>query len=71
MVAEVDARLALDDLEQHGGGLLGRRRLERVEVVEGHVLEAVGHRREGRLELRLAGRGDRRERPAVERVLRR
>ena len=62
-----DAALALHRLQQHRAHRGVERGHEGVDVVEGHVTEAVGHGREGLMLLGLAGGGQRGQRAAVER----
>src|SRR5262249_44676018 len=64
-----DAALALHRLDQDAGRLRGRRRLDRRQVVERHLPEAVGQRQPRVLVLLLAGGGGSGERAAVERAL--
>ena len=56
-------------LEEDGGGLAGRRLLDRLDVVERHADEAFEQRRERRAVLLVAGGGDGGHRAAVEGVL--
>ena len=60
------ATLAHDRLQQDGHRLLGNRRPQGFDIVEGHVAEPVRHRRVRRLVLRLAGRRDHGQGPSVE-----
>ena len=67
----VDAALALDRLDHHRAGLVGGRLLDRLKVVERDRVgqEAVRQRAVILLVGRLAGRGQHRQRAAVERVV--
>src|SRR5207244_1753627 len=65
-VGDVDAALALDDLEHNGAGLRSNRLAQRVDVVEGDGPEAGRHRGVRLGEFLLAGRGYGRHRSAVE-----
>ncbi len=56
----------LDEDGGHSGRIAGR--LQRRKIVIGHVVEAVGHGKEGRLLFRLPGGGEGAEGPAVEGV---
>ena len=63
-----DAALALHRLDQDAGGLGSDRALHRLDVAERHLIEAVHHRPEAVDVLRVLGRGERRQRAAVERA---
>ena len=60
------AALALDRLDEHGGDAGVDGPGQRVEIAEGHVAEALGHGLERLVLGRLAGGGQRGQRPAVE-----
>ena len=63
------AAFALDRLDQDGGGLRADRRLDRLEVAERHLVEAVDRRAEAFEIFLLAAGRERRQRAAVERAL--
>ena len=65
------AALALDRLQDHGGGVGGHGRPERVRIEGRHPGDARHHRREGRAVVLVPGHRQRAERAAVERVLER
>ena len=60
------AALAHDRLDQDAGGLRPDRFLDRLEIGERHLVEAVDRRAEAFEIFLVAGRGDRRQRAAVE-----
>ena len=63
------AALALHRFEQDAGGLIADRRLDRSEIAERHLVEAVDLRAKSFEIFRLAAGGDRRERTAMEGAL--
>src|SRR5262249_56400445 len=71
LLADVDAALALDALDDHAGGAVVDRALHRAQVVVGHVLETGDERLEAVVVLLLAGRRNGGERAPVERGTRR
>ena len=66
---DAHAALALDRLDQDGGGLGPDRALDRFEIAERHLVEAVDRRAEAFEIFLLAGGGERRQRAAVEGAL--
>ena len=62
----VDAPLALQRLDKDPGGLRIDQVFDLLQVVESRLLEAGHQRLESGMVLRLPGRGDRRQGPAVE-----
>ena len=63
---EADAALALDRLDHDRRRLRTDRRLDRLDVAERHLVEALGDRAEAFEVFRVAGGGERGQRPAVE-----
>ena len=63
------AALALDRLDQDRGRLRPDRLLDRLEIAERHLVEALDHRAEAFEVFLLSARRERRERAAVERAL--
>ena len=66
---DAHAALALDRLDQDGGGLRPDRALDRLEVAERHLVEAVHDRAEAVEMFLLSAGRERRQRAAVERAL--
>ena len=65
-MADVDAALALDRLDQHAGDRTVDRAAHRIEIAPGHVPESLGHRLERLVLGRLTGGRERGQRPPVE-----
>ena len=66
MRPDANAALALDGLDQNGAGLGADRRLDRLEIAERNLVEAVDRRTEAVEIFRIAASGDGRQRAAVE-----
>src|SRR5579859_779423 len=65
----MDTAFALHAFDQDRDGLRGGRRFDRIQVIEWHLLEAVGERKPCILILLLAGSSRRRQRAPMERVV--